>query len=302
MSPLMVIRTLAGSQLANLGMVRSYLQSVCQTEQKQIDEHTRIIEQYRIDTKKVRERIHELRSQALTLKQTKCAVCNEILELPTVHFLCEHSFHADCFQSYAESESECPLCYEDNKKILDIVKSQQQSREQHDAFHSQLEKADDGFAVVADYFGRGMFRGLTFHGPFGVKTGDRRAPAPAPLVQAAPKAATSSYLHAPTSAVASAVASAVSNTRLPVLEERPVAVSRIKTPPNPFGTPSPTESSSHNSPLPKASVSSGGPSGSSRNPFGTPEESPAKEQVSANPFGDDNEEEEYDESMNPFAE
>ena len=43
-----------------------------------------------------------------------------------------------------------------------LVKSQAQSREQHDAFHSQLEKSDDGFAVVADYFGRGMFRGQTF--------------------------------------------------------------------------------------------------------------------------------------------
>jgi len=29
---------------------------------------------------------------------------------------------------------------------------------QHDSFHGQLEKADDGFSVVADYFGRGLFR------------------------------------------------------------------------------------------------------------------------------------------------
>ena len=46
--------------------------------------------------------------------------------------------------------------------LIFSVKSQAQSREQHDAFHSQLEKSDDGFAVVADYFGRGMFRGQTF--------------------------------------------------------------------------------------------------------------------------------------------
>ena len=41
--------------------------------QKQIDEHARVIEEYRIETDKVRQRIHELKSQALTLKQTKCA-------------------------------------------------------------------------------------------------------------------------------------------------------------------------------------------------------------------------------------
>ena len=73
MSPLMVIRTLAGSPLSNLGNVRPYLLSVCQSEQKQVDEHARVIEQYRVETNQVRQRIHDLQSQALTLKQTKCS-------------------------------------------------------------------------------------------------------------------------------------------------------------------------------------------------------------------------------------
>jgi hypothetical protein len=29
-----------------------------------------------------------------------------------------------CFQSYAENENECPACLPNNKKILDIIKSQ----------------------------------------------------------------------------------------------------------------------------------------------------------------------------------
>ena len=41
---------------------------------------------------------------------------------------------------------------------MDIIKSQKQSQHQHDQFHGQLEKAEDGFSVVADYFGRGLFR------------------------------------------------------------------------------------------------------------------------------------------------
>ena len=122
MSPLMVIRTLAGSPLATLGIVRNYLKSVSLTEQKQIDDHARVIDQYRIDTQAVRDRIHELQSQALTLKQTKCSACNENLELPSVHFLCDHSYHAHCFSSYADNEQECPACFNENKKILDIGK------------------------------------------------------------------------------------------------------------------------------------------------------------------------------------
>ena len=57
---------------------------------------------------------------------------------------------------------ECPACHTKNKRIMDIIKSQKQSQHHHDQFHSQLEKApggiEDGFAVVADYFGRGLFK------------------------------------------------------------------------------------------------------------------------------------------------
>jgi hypothetical protein len=38
---------------------------------------------------------------------------------------------------------------------------QEQSRDLHDTFHSQLERAEDGFSLVADYFGRGVFNKLT---------------------------------------------------------------------------------------------------------------------------------------------
>lgn len=37
---------------------------------------------------------------------------------------------------------------------------QEQSKELHEAFHGQLEKADDPFNVLADYFGRGVFNSI----------------------------------------------------------------------------------------------------------------------------------------------
>ena len=63
----------------------------------------------------------------LLFQETKCVACNHPLELPTVHFLCRHSFHEHCFhfQSFSDKEDECPACLPDNKKILDIVNSQQ---------------------------------------------------------------------------------------------------------------------------------------------------------------------------------
>ena len=39
-----------------------------------------------------------------------------------MHFLCDHSYHSHCFSSFADNDSECPACLNDNKKILDIGK------------------------------------------------------------------------------------------------------------------------------------------------------------------------------------
>lgn len=74
-------------------------------------------------------------------------------------------FGFSCFQGYSENENECVVCKRNNKQLLDMIKYQEQSHELHESFHSQLEKADDGFSVVADYFGRGVFNTLTIVPP-----------------------------------------------------------------------------------------------------------------------------------------
>lgn len=49
----------------------------------------------------------------------------------------------------------------DNKKWLDIIKAQEQSKDLHETFHTHLDRAEDPFSLVADYFGRGVFKKLT---------------------------------------------------------------------------------------------------------------------------------------------
>ena len=115
-----------------------------------------------------------------------------------------------------------------------LVKSQAQSREQHDAFHSQLEKSDDGFAVVADYFGRGMFRGQTFLESAVSASGhqaDRRAGQPAStsadrVDRRAGQQAAAATDGGQTSAVylQPATAAPVRKSPVPVIEEKPISV------------------------------------------------------------------------------
>lgn len=56
-----------------------------------------------------------------------------------------------------ENERECLKCAFENRKILDIRKSLEENVGKHDQFFKQLESTDDGFAVTAEYFGRGLF-------------------------------------------------------------------------------------------------------------------------------------------------
>jgi len=152
-----VVSTLSSCPTATLGVVRDYLLRTLSAEERSIEEDKRVIEQYKADSEKIREKIGKLSNSVTIFQSTKCSACNHALELPTVHFLCQHGYHQHCFQSFSDSDKECPACHQDNKKILDILKSQEAGRNQHDQFHAQLEKAEDGFSIVAEYLGRGLF-------------------------------------------------------------------------------------------------------------------------------------------------
>ena len=157
LSPLQVVSTLASCPTATLAAVRQFLLRTLTAEQRSEQEDRRVIAQYQADNKALREKLDKLNNSVTVFQSTKCAACNHGLELPTVHFLCQHGYHQQCFQSYSDNEQECPVCHSENKKILDILRWQEQGRAQHDQFHQQLEKAEDGFSIVAEYLGRGMF-------------------------------------------------------------------------------------------------------------------------------------------------
>ncbi|XP_051174547.1 vacuolar protein sorting-associated protein 11 homolog [Leptopilina boulardi] len=161
MSPLMVIDALSTSLTCSLGDVRPYLSSVLRTEHEQTQADTKLTEKYRLDTEELKQEIDKIKSSTIIFQSSRCSACNQDLELPSVHFMCQHSYHQHCFQSFSENENECPACLPDNKKWLDIIKAQEQSRDLHETFHSLLDRAEDPFSLVADYFGRGVFKKLT---------------------------------------------------------------------------------------------------------------------------------------------
>lgn len=165
------------SRPAPLSVLRDYLVRHLQAESRQLEEHQRLIAQYRQETERVRQEMNELRHGPRIFQDAKCSGCNHQLELPSVHFLCGHSYHQQCFENYAENETDCPECLPQHSKVLDILRSQEQSRNLHEDFHHQLERSEDGFSVVADYLGRGLFQRLTLLAPATAAAPGSRVPA-----------------------------------------------------------------------------------------------------------------------------
>ncbi|XP_038609321.1 vacuolar protein sorting-associated protein 11 homolog isoform X3 [Tachyglossus aculeatus] len=161
MPPLLVVQTLAHNSTATLSVVKDYLVQKLQKQSRQIQRDELHVRKYQEETARLRQEIHDLKTSPKIFQKTKCSMCNSALELPSVHFLCGHSFHQHCFESYAESDADCPTCLPDNRKVMDMIRAQEQKRDLHDQFQHQLQCSNDSFSVIADYFGRGVFNKLT---------------------------------------------------------------------------------------------------------------------------------------------
>lgn len=55
-------------------------------------------------------------SRVQIFQMNKCSACDTSLQLPAFHFLCKHSYHAHCLESYSEKADCCPACTRDHLK------------------------------------------------------------------------------------------------------------------------------------------------------------------------------------------
>ncbi|EFA75946.1 RING zinc finger-containing protein [Heterostelium album PN500] len=149
--PLLVIQILAQNKYTTLQVIKDYISRRLSQETQQIDKDYQQIKQFAEETDKMRNEINELKTNAKIFQQTKCIACHSPLDLPSIHFLCQHSFHQRCL---GDNERECPLCAPANKRLLEIKKAQADSAGQHDQFFKLLESSQDGFSTVSEYFGR----------------------------------------------------------------------------------------------------------------------------------------------------
>ena len=162
MAPLQVVKVLSQGGAVTMGMVKSYLAENIARERKEVQTNRKLIESYRSETALKKTELLDMSSKPTTFQGRRCASCGGTLDLPTVHFMCKHSFHLErCLNragpvDSAGKEGECPICKPSNDTLKAIRRAQVESTEQHDLFRGALARSTDRFGTVSEFFGRGV--------------------------------------------------------------------------------------------------------------------------------------------------
>lgn len=157
--PLRVIQILAKNERVPLSAVREFVVGKVRAQMEEMEADRALMETYVRETEQMRAEIAELQATYVVefvvmcacitqlktplapchstkvFQVTKCSSCAAPLELPTVHFLCKHSYHHRCL---GENERECPKCAPEHRLVLDIQRSQEVDAKQHDQFFRQV--------------------------------------------------------------------------------------------------------------------------------------------------------------------
>ncbi|KAF2767555.1 vacuolar protein sorting-associated protein 11 [Teratosphaeria nubilosa] len=159
MAPLQVIQTLSTNAVATMSLVKSYLSKTIAREREEITSNTRQITSYRTDTAAKLTTLTSLSTTPESFTSTRCATCGASLDLPTVHFLCKHSFHQRCLNIADGSELaeiECPICAPQHAMVREVRRAQEESAGRHELFRDALGRSGERFGTVAEWFGRGV--------------------------------------------------------------------------------------------------------------------------------------------------
>ncbi|KAI6030894.1 hypothetical protein F5J12DRAFT_903240 [Pisolithus orientalis] len=152
MAPLSVVQVLSRNNVASVGLVKGWLMRRIAEGQEEIATDKQLISSYRSETQAKLKQIDELKDteHPRVFHVTRCSQCNGQLDLPSIHFMCNHSFHQRCLLG---SEATCPLCERQHGVIQEIRRNNERLADQHELFFSEVR--ENGFRAVASGFGRG---------------------------------------------------------------------------------------------------------------------------------------------------
>ncbi|KAI0818923.1 hypothetical protein BC629DRAFT_1579360 [Irpex lacteus] len=153
MPPLTVVQVLSRNNVASVGLVKQWLMSRIKTAREEIETDQKLINSYRSETAAKLRAVESLEDteHSIIFHNTQCAACGGQLDLLSIHFMCNHSYHQRCL---GEHDNECRSCARSHSMIREIRRNNERLADQHDVFLSEVKEG--GFAAVATGFSRGI--------------------------------------------------------------------------------------------------------------------------------------------------
>ncbi|KAF8656018.1 hypothetical protein AX16_002806, partial [Volvariella volvacea WC 439] len=151
--PVGVVQVLSRNGVASVGLIKEWLMKRIKSAREEIKSDLELTKSYRAETAAKLQQVATLSDpeHARVLHVTRCSACGGQIDLPVVHFMCDHSYHQRCL---VDQEYECPNCVREHGFIKEIRRNNERLADQHDVFKQEVQEA--GFEAVATAFSRGF--------------------------------------------------------------------------------------------------------------------------------------------------
>ena len=155
LSPFELVQTLSTPPTAPvpLQLTSELLERHLRAADAALEEQGREASRFDDDVAKMRAEIAEIDGCVRVFQQPKCSACLGPLDVPTIHFHCQHSYHLACL---GDHDHECPLCAPQQRRVAEHQQQQRALARGQEDFYRALDNSADGVATVAEFLGRGF--------------------------------------------------------------------------------------------------------------------------------------------------
>jgi len=162
LSPLLVLNILSANNNIPFNYVKKYFLNKLDNDAQNIIDNKKTMQENMEHVKKAREKYKTLKTKAQVFQRRDCISCKKKLDLPSIHFLCGHSFHEQCAEKDQDNRYECSYCYNDDnpdpRRILDQIQQYDNREYEHKTFFEQLQGTEDKFHIIGKHFGMQLFK------------------------------------------------------------------------------------------------------------------------------------------------
>lgn len=172
------------------GIVREYFERWCSNLRRDAVNHEHSALVLEGEFRELEKEAGRLGEESVVIKGRVCALCEDTLRLPVIHFFCGHSYHLSCLAaSGVKSElsnvstdsdaalgggdgvtkdgggsrsqgmwgEDCPKCCRELDAMASMRQAIEERNQKHDEFFAALKASRDGFTTIVEFLERSPF-------------------------------------------------------------------------------------------------------------------------------------------------